>query len=155
MLDGKLHDGNVDEDLRWLANQINQANDGVDDAIEFKDVEGDYTLELEDERKWLNLTNTLACPPKILTIPHSSSVHFRVGRTFIMIEQVDIGQYQIVGAEGVTVNFLDGWDSTRGRGACAVLVKKAEIEHEAESVIDTEDVWTVAGALDEAEEESV
>lgn len=154
IVDGQLHPGNVDEDLRWLANEINKTVDGVEDVVKFKDIEDDYTLEFEDAEKYLHLFNSVACPPKVLTIPHSSSVPFRVGRTFIPIEQMDIGQFQIVGAdERVTVHYADGFDCTRGQYSAAVLILKGQISHEIESVVEIEDVWSVIGDLALAEEE--
>ena len=60
---------------------------------------GSYTLDIDDEQKFVTLNNTT---PVVLTIPPNSSVPFAVG-TMIEGAQLGSGQVTITPGSGVTV----------------------------------------------------
>lgn len=131
-----------------LDGRLDTAESDIDDleaavlALEllgFVDVDDDYTLELTDLRKWVNLENTDDETPFTITIPANGDVAFPVGSA-ILFEQVDVGAFVFEGDVGVTLNApsTDLDTMTNGQRTVCALVKKATNE------------WTLFGSLAEA-----
>jgi hypothetical protein len=98
-----------------------QSVDIAPSIVQFNSQSSNYTLQLSDKDKMVEINSSSAAA---ITIPTNASVAFPVGST-ITIMQAGAGQITISGATGVTVNYTPS-NITRTQYSSATIVKRAE-----------------------------
>jgi hypothetical protein len=83
----------------------------------------DYTLVLADKSSMVEVSNSSTTVPVIITVPLDSSQNFENGTT-ITILRTNVGNVDIEGSAGVTVNATPG-QRLRARWSSASLIKRS------------------------------
>ena len=98
-----------------------QSVDIAPSIVQFNSQSSNYTLQLSDKDKMVEINSSSATS---ITIPTNASVAFPVGST-ITIMQAGTGQITISGATGVSVNYTPS-NITRTQYSSATIIKRAE-----------------------------
>jgi hypothetical protein len=83
----------------------------------------DYSLVLADKSSLIEVSNSSATVPVVITVPTDSSQNFQNGTT-ITILRTNVGNVDIQGSSGVTVNATPG-QRLRARWSSASLIKRS------------------------------
>jgi len=83
----------------------------------------DYSLVLADKSSLIEVSNSSTTVPVVITVPLDSSQNFENGTT-ITILRTDVGNVDIEGSSGVTVNATPG-PRLRARWSSASLIKRS------------------------------
>ena len=93
----------------------------------------DYSLVLADKSSLIEVSNSSTTVPVVITVPLDSSQNFQNGTT-ITILRTNVGNVDIQGSAGVTVNATPG-QRLRARWSSASLIKRSS------------DLWVLVGDL--------
>jgi hypothetical protein len=93
----------------------------------------DYSLVLADKSSLIEVSNSSTTVPVVITVPLDSSQNFQNGTT-ITILRTNVGNVDIQGSAGVTVNATPG-QRLRARWSSASLIKRSS------------DLWILVGDL--------